>query len=319
MRVSTLLAAVLAFALLTLLVFSDRSMALSGPLLTPGDSWTYRTNTSIGGAFYLVGDVTLTTKGGERVSVDGTTYDAVRFTLSGAGTANGTVATQLGPVRASGSWVLSGNEVLESAGLKVISSVLDLEASGTLHAEPVSIPFQLSVQNTTTFRIAADSWRFPLEIGNSSVVARRMNFSEDFRFFYGLQSTPFHSQGSVWWNVTYTLEMQAAVDTPAGHFDTYRIREAAADGTYTLSYYAPTTGNDARTEAYNGTSEVATNELTSYRYQALEPSRFLGLTGSEWAIAGVVVAAVGGAVAMLWLRARRRLKGPGLEPNHPPT
>src|SRR2546427_215439 len=122
-------------------------------------------------------------------------------------------ATHLGPVRASGSWVLSGNEVLESAGLKVISSVLDLEASGTLHTEPVAIPFQLSVQNTTTFRIVDDSWRFPLEIGNSSVVARQMNFSEDFRFFYGLQSTPLHTQGSLWWNATYTLESQVAVDT----------------------------------------------------------------------------------------------------------
>ncbi len=318
MRGSIPIAAVLGLVLL-LGVASPAEGAVNGPLLTVGDSWTYRTNTSIGGAFYLRGNVTLTTTGRGPMSIDGTTYDTVRFSLSGAGSASGTVATQFGATRASGSWVLSGNQVLESAGLKVVSSVLDLEASGTLHTEPVAFPFQLSVQNTTTFRIAADSWRFPLEIGNSSVVARRMNFSEDFRFFYGLQSTPFHSQGSVWWNVTYTLEMQAAVDTPAGHFDTYRIREAAADGTYTLSYYAPTTGNDARTEAYNGTSEVATNELTSYRYQALEPSRFLGLTGSEWAIAGVVVAAVGGAVAMLWLRARRRLKGPGLEPNHPPT
>ena len=319
MRASTLLAAVLAFALLTLLVVSDRSLAVSGPLLSSGDSWTYRTNTSIDGAFYLVGDVTLTTKGGERVSVDGTTYDAVRFTLSGAGTANGTVATQLGPVRASGSWVLSGNELLESAGLKVISSVLDLEASGTLHAEPVAIPFQLSVQNTTTFRLVDDSWRFPLEIGNSSVVARQMNFSEDFRFFYGLQSTPLHTQGRLWWNATYTLEARVAVDTPAGHFDTYRIRQAAPDGTYGLFYYAPATGNDARTEAYNGTTKVATSQLTSYRYQALEPARFFGLTVTDWAIAGTAVAIVVGAVAIVWLRRRRHSRPPESESNQPRT
>jgi len=309
--------AVLAFALLTLLVFSDRGVAVSGPLLSPGDSWTYRTNTSIGGAFYLVGDVTLRTKGSERVSVDGTTYDAVRFTLSGAGTANGTVATQLGPVRASGSWVLSGNEVLESAGLKVISSVLDLEASGTLHAEPVAIPFQLSVQNTTTFRIVEDPWRFPLGIGNSSVVASRMNFSEDFRFFYGLQTPPSHTQGSLWWNVTYALETQVAVDTPAGHFDSYRFREAAPDGTYSLLYYAPATGNDARTEAYNGTAKVATSELTSYRYQALEPARFFGLAGTDWAIAGIAAAVVGGGVVLFWLRIRRQSTPPDRRPSEP--
>lgn len=318
MRASILLAAVLGFALFTD-VATPASGAVNAPLLTAGDSWTYRTNTSIGGAFYLIGDVTLTTNGRERVSVEGTTYDAVRFALSGAGSANGTVATQFGSTRASGSWVLSGNEVLESAGLKVVSSVLDLEASGTLHAEPVAIRFQLSVQNTTTFRIVDDSWRFPLEIGSSSVVASRMNFSEDFRFFYGFQSTPLHTQGSLWWNVTYTLEAQVAVDTPAGHFDAYRIREAAPDGRYSLFYYAPATGNDARTEAYNGTSEVATSELTSYRYQALEPARFFGLTGSDWAIAGIAVAAVGSAVAVLRLRRRRRSRPPGPEPNEPPT
>jgi len=318
-RASIRLAAVLAFAFLTLLAFSASGAAVSGPALTPGDFWTYRTNTSIGGAFYLVGDVTLMTKGRERVSVEGTTYDAVRFTLSGAGTANGTVATQLGPTRASGSWVLSGNEVLESAGLKVISSVLDLEASGTLHTAPLAIPFQLSVQNTTTFRLVDDEWRFPLEIGNSSLVARRMNFTEDFRFFYGLQSTPLHTQGSLWWNATYTLDAQVAVDTPAGHFAAYRIREAYSDGTYGLFYYAPATGNDARTEAHNGTAQVATSELTSYRYQALEPARFFGLTGTDWAIAGIALAAVGGAGAILWLRRRRQSRPPGPEPNEPQT
>src|SRR5437667_325911 len=212
---SILLAAALGFTLLVG-VASPASGSLSGPLLTVGDSWTYRTNTSIGGAFFLGGDVTVTTTGKGLQSVDGIMYDAVRFSLSGAGTANGTVASQFGPTRASGNWVLSGSEVFESAGLKLVSSVLDLEASGTLHTAPVAFPFQLSVQNTTTFRIVEDSWRFPLGIGNSSVVASRMNFSEDSRFFYGLQTTPSHTQGSLWWNVTYALETPVAVDTPAG-------------------------------------------------------------------------------------------------------
>src|SRR5439155_11764304 len=97
-------------------VASPARRALSRPLLTVGDSWTYRTNTSIGGAFFLGGDVTVTTTGKGLQSVDGIMYDAVRFSLSGEGTANGTVATQFGPTRASGSWVLSGNEVFESTG-----------------------------------------------------------------------------------------------------------------------------------------------------------------------------------------------------------
>src|SRR3989442_61367 len=111
----------------------------------------------------------------------------------------------------------------------------------------------------------------------------------------------------------------APVDPPAGHFDAYRIREAAPDGTYGLFCYAPATGNDARTEAYNGTAKVATSELTSYRYQALEPARFFGLTGTDWAIAGTAVAAVGGVVVILWLRRRRQSRPPGPEPNQPRT
>src|SRR2546425_76831 len=110
-----------------------------------------------------------------------------------------------------------------------------------------------------------------------------------------------------------------ACGAPAGHLDAYRIREAAPDGTYGLLYYAPATGNDARTEAYNGTAKVATSELTSYRYQALEPARFFGLSGTDWAIAGTAVAAVGGAVAILWLRRRRQSRPPGPEPNQPQT
>lgn len=319
MRATVPLAAVLSSVLVAALA-SPAAGAVTAPLLTAGDSWTYRTNTSIGDAFYLRGAVTLTATGNERFSVDGTTFDAVRFSLSGAGTANGSVATQFGSTPASGTWVLTGSQVLESGGLKVISSVLDLEATGTLHTEPLAVPFQLSVQNTTTFRIVADAWRFPIEVGNSSVVTSLMNFTEDFRFVYGLQTTAFHTLGNLWWNVTYALETQVAVDTQAGHFDAYRIRESAPDDTYSLFYYAPATGNDARTETYNGTSRVATTELTSYRYRALEPARFLGLTATEWAIAALVVAAtVGVTVTALWIRRHRRSTPPRMGPDEPRT
>src|SRR5438128_1844377 len=95
------------------------------------------------------------------------------------------------------------------------------------------------------------------------------------------------------------------------------FREAAPDGTYSLLYYAPTTGNDARTEAYNGTAKVATSELTSYRYQALEPARFFGLTGTDWAIAGIAAAVVGGGVVVFWLRIRRQPTPPDRRPSEP--
>jgi len=208
---------------------------------------------------------------------------------------------------------------VDARGLKILSTVLDLEANGTLHTNPVPLPFALSVQNTTYYGLDADLWQFPLTVGMTAVVSSQMNFSEDFRFFYGLQSTPLHTQGSLWWNATYTLEAQVAVDTPAGHFDAYRVRQAAPDGTYGLFYYAPATGNDARTEAYNGTTEVATSELAAYRYQALEPARFLGLTSTDWAIAGTAVAIVVGAIAIVWLRRRRHSRPPDSEANQPRT
>ena len=196
------------------------------------------------------------------------------MSVTGSGTAAGTFSTHLGLTPASGRWLLTGEESLESAGLKVVSSVLDLEANGTFRTSSLPIPFLLSVQNTTTFRFFDDPWRFPAEIGNTSVVTGQMNFSEDSRLFYGFQNQT-HTAGRVWWNVSYALETAIAVDSPAGHFDAYRIRETTPDGSYAQSYYAPATGNDARTESYNGTSRVATNELVSYRYQALEPRRFL--------------------------------------------
>src|SRR5206468_10866265 len=104
---------------------------------------------------------------------------------------------------------------------------------------------------------------------------------------------------------------------PAGPFHPERFAEAAPDRTYSVLYYAPPTGNDARTEPYNGTANVATSELTSYRYQALEPARFFGLTGTDWAITGIAAEAAGGGVLVFWLRIRRRPTPPDRRPSEP--
>lgn len=306
------LSILLVIALLTGVVATP-SGKVDAPRLTVGDSWTYHTNTSLGPAFFFDGHVTLTVTGMGPVTVEGATYDAVRTSVSGAGTATGTVSTPVGPTPASGTWLLAGQEVLESAGLKVVSSVLDLEANGTLHTQPVAIQFKLTIQNSTTYRLEDDAWRFPLVIGNSTLVGSQMNFSEDIRLSYG---SPVQARGRAWWNVTYSLETQIAVDTPAGRFDAYRIRELDPDGSYSLVFYAPATGNNARTETFSRTSEVATSELVSYRYQALEPARFLGLPLDDWAIAGVIGAAAGSVAAWWWVRRKRPPVPPsmGLQP-----
>jgi len=288
---------------------------VSGPRLTVGDFWTYHTNTSLAAGFFLDGEITLGVSSQGPVTIEGASYDAVQMSVTGSGAAAGTFSTHLGLTPASGRWLLTGEESLESAGLKVVSSVLDLEANGTFRTSSLPIPFLLSVQNTTTFRFFDDPWRFPAEIGNTSVVTGQMNFSEDSRLFYGFQNQT-HTAGRVWWNVSYALETAIAVDSPAGHFDAYRIRETTPDGSYALSYYAPATGNDARTESYNGTSRVATNELVSYRYQALEPRRFLGLTASQWGIVGIVTAVASSTTVAVWIRIRRRSRGP--ETGSPP-
>ncbi len=84
-------------------------------------------------------------------------------------------------------------------------------------------------------------------------------------------------------------------------------------------FFAPAAGNSVRTEMYNGTGTepVATSELVSYRYQALEPARFLGLTTSDWAIVLVVVAA---AVVVLSFFLRRQMRRTVPPPgNSPPS
>ena len=85
--------------------------------------------------------------------------------------------------------------------------------------------------------------------------------------------------------VTYTAEPLMRIDTPIGSFDTFPIGETYPDGTSARLYFAPVAGGYARTEARNQTAVLGTTDLVAYRYQALEPPRFLGLTLDQWAIA----------------------------------
>jgi hypothetical protein len=231
------------------------SVSVNAPSLAAGDAWTYRTNTSLTRGLGLEGRVTLTVTGRAPTAVEGRTFDAYTFSVAGSGTASGTFATRFGSTQASGDWRITGQEVVDVRGLKILSTVLDLEANGTLHTNPIPLPFLLKVQNTTSYRLDADPWQFPLTVGATAVVSSRMNFAEDFHLVYsGFSPAPTHSAGVVWWNVTYGLEAALGVDPPAGHFDAYPIRETYPDGSVTVSFFAPTAGNHARTEAHNRTS-----------------------------------------------------------------
>ena len=295
---------------------SSGPAVVNGPLLAPGDTWTYRTNTSLATGLSLDGHVRLAVTAHGATEVGGRTYDAYVMSVSGSGSATGTFATQFGSTRASGEWTVSGREILDAHGLEILSSVIDLEANGTLHTNPIPLPFALSVQNTTSYRLEGDPWQFPLAVGATASLSTRMNFSEDFRLvYYGVSPTPTHVAGLAWSNMTYDIQAAVGIDTPAGHFEAYPIRETFADGSFTVSFFAPVAGNYARTEAHNGTSTVGTADLVSYRYQALEPPTFLGLTTDRWALAAIGTVAVG--IALVWWYRRR--KRPAALPGPPQT
>jgi len=303
-------------ALLILPTAAPSSPAVvNGPVLTPGDTWTYRTNTSLATGLSLDGHVTLTVTAHGATEVEGRTYDAYVMSVSGSGSATGTFATRVGSMQASGEWTVSGREILDAHGLKILSSVIDLEANGTLHTNPIPLPFVFSVQNTTSYRLEGGSWQFPLTVGATASLSSQMNFSEDFRLVYGVGPTPTHVAGLAWSNMTYDIQPGIGIDTPAGRFEAYPVRETYADGSFTVSFFAPVAGNHARTEAHNGTSTVGTADLVSYRYQALEPPTFLGLTTDRWVLAAIGIVAVG--IALVWWHRRR--KRPAALPGPPQT
>ncbi len=287
------------------------------PAWTPGDTWTFHTNTTLGAGLYFDGRATVTVIGHAPARIEGASYDSYTVSVGGEGTASGTLTTRFGSSPASGHWVLTGEQIIEAQGLTVLSSVVDLGANGTLHSQPVSLAFQLSVQNTTTYRVSKNPWHFPLTVGDSAVVQGQLNFTEDVRIFYGFPTTPTHIAGLAWWNVTYTVETQVPVDTPAGRFDSYRIRQAYPDGTYSMSFFAPAAGNDARTETHNQTAEFATADLVAYRYQALEPPKFLGLTTNQWIITVVGVVSAGALASIWWWRSRKQRKPRLSQPGGP--
>lgn len=238
------------------------------PALRPGDFWAYRTNTSVSAGFSFAGTVTLTVVAREPHTIEGDPLDAYRMSVAGQGTASGTVATDFGTAPATGQWTFAGEELLETGGMKVVSSVLDLEANGTLHTEPAFLDFRLSVQNTTTLRLLEDGWRLPVDVGDSGEVRARVNFSEDFRLFYGLPAAPVHSEGLAWQNVSYVVEAREEVQVPAGRFDAFRVRRTFEDGTSIVSHFSPVAGNDVRSETRNESGSIGSAELVSYRYQA---------------------------------------------------
>lgn len=279
--------------------------AIDGPAITPGDAWTYATNMTVAEDFYLCGQVTVRALAREPRTVEGVALDVLRMALDGQGDAGGTFDTGVGRVRVTGSWRLTGEEWLEADGLKVVRSLVDVRANGTVHSDPFPQGFLFTLTNTTTFRILEDTWRYPLDVGDEGILVALMNATEDSRFQWSGVSDPDHSEGVGNVSLAFVAEARETVSVPAGSFDALRIRQTREDGSYEIVHYAPRAGNAVRTEARNGTgATLGSADLVSYRYQALEPAGFLGLDGLTWALLLLLFATVTSATVTFALRKR---------------
>ncbi len=280
------------------------------PSWTEGDFWTYRTNTSLTPGLYLTGTATSTVAGTQATAVDGSTVDAFRVILSGSGTAAGIVPTSSGNVSVQGTWILTGEERFEPANLHPVYSLLDLSVNGTYLSV---VPFSIRVQNTTTFRILSDGWTYPLPVGGNGSLEVGYDFVQD---VYGIGGATFHQNGTGHWALGFSLGPPTSVATPAGTFTAYPEVETWPDGTSERAWYDPHVGNDVRTETFDaGGNRTSETSLVGYRYQALEPATFLGLTLTDWAVVGVAAVAV---AAAAWLIRRSRKKKAPLPPGGEP-
>ncbi len=289
--------------------------SISRPTWTVGDYWTYRSNTTLTPGLNLTGTATSTVEGTLPAAVDTSPAGSFRVILSGSGTTGGTVQTPQGPISVQGRWILTGEEHYEPDNLQLVYSLLDLSVNGTYSGV---LPFSLRFQNTTTFRILDTPMRYPYSVGGSGTVRMWYNFTQDL-------SSPiagtFHTNGTGQRDLAWTVGDPAAVSTPAGTFQAYPIARDLIDGAFEVGYYAPSVGNDVRTDGYAvGGNRTAEDSLIAYRYQAAETPTYLGLTVMQWAL----VVAVAGAVAVLatvWIvrSRRRRARPPETEPPVPPT
>ena len=76
--------AIVALLILPTAVTSAGPAMVNGPLLAPGDTWTYRTNTSLATGLILDGRVTLTVIARASSAVEDRMYDSYVMSVSGS-------------------------------------------------------------------------------------------------------------------------------------------------------------------------------------------------------------------------------------------
>lgn len=280
--------------------------SLDRPSWTIGDAWTYDTSTTLIPGLNLTGTVTWNVRGQRSANGSAGPVELYDLVFTGSGSAVGLVSTRYGPVPVHGSWILTGEQLVEPVTLQAVSNLFDLAVNGTAGG---FVQYQGRLQNTTTYQIVSTSASYPVVPGNQWSTTVTYSYVQDYSVTGPVNRTN-HTTGTGAWIEDFSAGEPIAVATPLGTFQAIPITETWPTGDHDIAFAAAEVGNAVRTESYdpNG-SLAAASILTAYRYQALEPPTFLGLTGYQWAVIAAVAAAAG--IAGLVLRWRRRKKDPG--------
>ena len=278
------LVGVLAIASVLLLAGTVRAPltnSMEAPSWSAGDFWVYRFNSTFEGSAFLNGTLRADIVGVQNQTVRGIAQDLVVVETGGSGSLEGAFETPSGNVSAHGSWNLTGEQLFNEASRKIVKTLIRISAAG--HVDVLDVPFTLQWTNSTSNRVVADAWRYPIPVGYTGSVTLNSSMNED--LFLVFDSNP-------------PLIVNSSVET----FD-----------------YAPAAGNNARTQTFNSTgTEVSRTELVSYRYQASMPPNTIG----TWVIvAGVAIGVAAAAVLVLLIVRRRRRERTYTPPSlrDPPT
>lgn len=215
-------------------------------------------------------------------------------------------------------------------GLELLQA--DVEVSGllfvTTEAEGFQQAFQVELSGTVNLTVAytADTWVFPLEVDQEGqeafAVTGTASFLVKIALLEDLETEAEVDETGVFQR---RVDRQESVLVPAGTFDTWVVNTTTTPGDPTgpeagweLAYWSGATGAPVKQEFYDPQGEqVASMNLTSYRYQAAE-LRILGLPPVVFgSILAVVIAAVAVLVFFFWGKRPPRAAPVAPEPGPP--
>ena len=320
--------AILAIVLAILLLFSGGVRAPLGPVMDApawsiGDFWEYSFNTTFEGTVSLDGRARADVLSVRNVTVAGVSQDVYVIDTLGTGILEGVFASESGTIPAQGAWNLTGEQFITVASRKIVKTLIDIRASGEAQVPLFGTAgFTFQWWNSTTYRVEADAWTYPVPLGRSATVTLNSSWTTGANFTLASLLTLRDSDtGAATYDLILELITTASVAVPAGTFEVYVIAETGSDGSREEFYYAPAAGNNARTVSFNGNGEeVSRTELLAFRYQAAGPKPDLVLLGGL-VVGGIGVAAVLGIVGVRALR-RRKAREQELTPpslREPPT